>query len=274
MPLPQADPGSALESKGKNCRDDEAVNLLVLEELLDILTPPDAASAGEGQSLEQEEAMDEAEADLDNDLEVLEETLEEEEEQQFNLQDLRRPVPQDTQNVLTGMASSKLAAPIVENLVTQLKCPECNAILQTEPEFPLHIHHTITSEPSQLFKHQASQQVAAVVQQMNTKALERVQPFYNLPGILKRFLHTANNLQAVKSFQLCEQHRPSREFFLHNLALKILTKDLKRKNTAYKESKSRSLRNVENEESVDGIRNMDSSEIPRKSTKYQRVSHL
>lgn len=76
------------ETKGRNCRDDEAVGLFVVKELLKILdqcaTPIDAGA---------QKAMDE-------DLEVMEEVADED---MMNLEDLLRPVPQDTENVLTGI---------------------------------------------------------------------------------------------------------------------------------------------------------------------------
>lgn len=256
------------ETKGKNCRDDEAVDLFVVEELLRLLDECATPDAGEG-DLEQEDTVDE-------DLVVVEDVPDEEE--MMDLEDLLRPVPQDTENVLTGMACSKLAAPIVEQLMSTLKCPECKTIMQTEPEFPVHIHHTMTAGPSDLFKLQPTVEVATVVQQINTRALKQVQPFFHRPGILKRFVQIASHMPAVRKFKLCERHGSFKNKFLYDLCVKILKEDIKKKNIAYKESKSRSVQ-VQNLEdaSVESVaENMPSTStgISRKSTKYQRLSHL
>jgi len=209
--------------------------------------------------LQQQQEFDQLVEDLG--IEIEEELEEDEPAVVVDLQDLLRPVPQDTSNILTGMASSKAAATIVDQLVAELQCAECTAVLHTDPEFPLHLAHTVTAAPSQLFSPQPTLQVASVVQQIGAVALEKLRPSLHRPGVVKTLVQIVNKLPAVRAFYLCQEHDVHfKPRLLHDLALKMLTEDLKRRNIAYKE------------------RNMKKPQVSqgpaKKSSKLQRVSHL
>lgn len=289
-------------SKGKNCRDDGAMFLVSMEELMELLQEADDALA-EAEVQQQEEEVDDVEEmevgleaveahELVDGIEVLEfetgeealealeamdamdavdalELLEAEDGGAGTLEDLTRPVPQDVQKILIGNACCKFAAPLVTALVKKLKCDTCKGILQSEPQYPIHIHHTITAKPSNFGALQPSVAVASLVQQVKIDGIKQLAPILHLPEIMKRGLETMLKLPAVKKFRLCPNHNgETKQSFFKSILKKALIEELTRRNILFKER----LKKVSLEHDQSAAAEVQGR--PRKSKKHQRVSHL
>jgi len=197
----------AAVSKGKNCRDDEAVNLLSMEELIEAVK--------DQQSLEDQ-------MDLGN-LGLVLDPEQEEEPQDLN--------NNDTESRLERTASAKLAAPHIEKFIANLKCDSCKTELQSEAQFPLHLDHTMTSGPSDALKLLPSELVAEAVRAI-AHTVKLAQGSFHLQHITQRILNFVMTIPEVQSLRLClvhEEHKPKLIMSLVKQAVQDRLKEINRK---------------------------------------------
>ena len=133
-------------AKGKNCRDYNAISIMNFKDLFDSLQNVDEESATSETSLpSQISALSPVAA---GDLLSEEEDEDEELVADYNVELPNSSTPSFHDLLMSQVkstASSKVAAPIVDRLVKKIECEDCKAQLQSEAQFPLHLHHTMTA---------------------------------------------------------------------------------------------------------------------------------
>ena len=174
-------------SKKKNCKDDEAVFLFDFEEILKALQEVDGRQLDDQHSAETAQEADVVEED-------------EEEEDDLQLGGSSEEPSQLTQ-WLSSTASSKAAAPIVRKFHSKLNCTDCRSILESEGEFPLHLHHTTAAPPELVNAPLPPGCVANVVKAIYQKGMPE----------LEKVLHQGNVVQKLHRLvaRFCSESLPS-----------------------------------------------------------------
>ena len=143
--------------KGKNCRDENSLNLVHLEQLFEAAKRMEEKRKAASQMQQSEPDMP-VEPVQDNN--VLEESDTEDEEclqvedEEGNEDDDKDPtvvtaeLDKQLKDKMQSIAGANVAAPIVKAHVNALKCEDCTAILHTEPAFPLHLIRTLSASAS------------------------------------------------------------------------------------------------------------------------------
>lgn len=224
--------------KGKNCRDDNALNLIQLGQLYDAAEAVAAREAAEAR--EADSATEEADTppssgpdelplpemdfdDLDDpdpiqeDPEENEVVLEEEEETddeplRFNNNQFREQL----QRQMGSINGASTAAPIIKRHPKLLQCEDCAKLLLSEVQFPLHLPHTMTE--SQIDAKLPSALISNLVKDVYLAASIRIPPVAHELQVLERFLKHVNGLESVKSFSLCTTHANKTPVLVKNIA--------------------------------------------------------
>lgn len=197
-------------SKGKNCRDDNALNLVHLstlmkmaeeqeeqevqcEDIFEIPTQQDVEVEVEGEGEESDEDPDAPDSDED--------------------EDLQPPAPLATdeeflarmQQKMASAASAQIAAPIVQAYLKKIECDECKGILLTESQFPLHIIHTYTanSDANALLP---SQPISDLVTNIYSAMQTHMPAMCHMPKVLEKFVDKLKIL-GFHNFKLCTAHQ-------------------------------------------------------------------
>ncbi|KAK3914839.1 Transposable element P transposase, partial [Frankliniella fusca] len=234
------------ESKGKNCRDDEAVNLFDFEELIDILKRNVASEPTEPTHLEIQEEEDDLEEGSSGD------------------------------DWVRSIASAKVAAPIVLKQLAKLKCGECSDALVTQPQFPLHLPHTMSASAAEMDTLLPNSQVSTVVSRIYEAVgrLQNIVALSNLPrhGVLRHLEAKVSSIPEVSNLNLCEQHQEIKTHLIKAFCKKAIQDLLEKMNQEIKEKCSRTPKNVGPAATVPGP---GPSHAPQKPCrKLQRVAHL
>ncbi|KAK3927524.1 Transposable element P transposase [Frankliniella fusca] len=194
--------------KGKNCRDDNALNLLHLKTLLD------SAKAAKQTTKQQDEINEDHTFFFEENAALSvteEEDIEDEEEEEEEEIAPDQPVliltdAQFCQKILDRMSSvngAYVVAPLIEKHSKALDCADCRGILQTSPAFPLHALHMVSS--SLLDQQQPSEIITKCVEDIFKTAYRVIPPIAH-EKILGSFLPIVEDLASVKRLQLCPVH--------------------------------------------------------------------
>ncbi|KAE8741803.1 hypothetical protein FOCC_FOCC012664 [Frankliniella occidentalis] len=236
------------ESKGKNCRDDEAVNLFDLEELIDILerSAPTPTAPTHLDDEEDEEYLEEIDSGGDADW-------------------------------LGSIASAKVAAPIVSRELAKLQCGECSGILVTQPQFPLHLPHTMSAAPGEMDVMLPNHQVATLVNKIYKMVLGMQRTLWSLPKfhVVDTIHRRVQSIPEVKNFELCDIHNEeAKSSLIKSFCRKALEDLLAKINQEYKARHSRNKPAPEVEEDCDDPNIPGPSAAPQQCRKLQCVAHL
>ena len=241
-------------SKGKNCRDDEAVNLVNLEELIQALEQAKGAP----------EQKDIPGPGLQQELDI---EMEEEDE---NLWFSDKEGGQDhVSDWLESTASSKAAAPIVNKFLAKVDSAECKNILQTDSaEFPLHLHHIMMAGPSNQEDRLPTSMAAKLVRDVRTACNEQLKSQLHKPKILEGSKGLVSRLPSVTKFSLCAAHNDLKSDLLDDICLDTVQALLKQMNLRFRDRtpKQQAAAPPPDLEAPGPAR--------RRSGKLQRVSHL
>ncbi|KAK3926177.1 Transposable element P transposase [Frankliniella fusca] len=250
--------------KGKNCRDDNALNLVHLQALLDAARAAKEQRAKEISEAEPEDTtfyffepptpvVEETEG-------VEEEEMEEDVEEEGLLGEENAVTPNPiltTQEfcdkVLQGMGSinsASVAAPLIRKHSTAINCSECSKLLLTSPEFPLHALHTFGSTANTFNQLQPSKNITKCVEDIYRSAFETVPKISHTSGVMASFQDVVKSLPSVRAFQLCPHHEDRREAIVRDISCAALNDVVLSINQTYKMKKQQ-----------------------KKSRKYQVVSH-
>jgi hypothetical protein len=245
--------------KGKNCRDENSLNLIHLQGLFNAAEAAAKQIAASG-PVEQRETPEREfghvrvrmeEDSTDEELEA------EEEDDDPDDPPVLAPLSiheesfcQRLQMDLSQVAGAQVAAPIIQHFLTfsVAGCIECREVLQCEPKFPLHIMHIMTATPGTIDQKVPSEIVSKAVTAIYKLAATELPPTLHLPHVLQTFIQKAENLPQVELLQLCAPHSTKRELLLKRIAREALedillrmNQDLKKKN---KEKRSLKLQRV------------------------------
>lgn len=246
----------ATSVKGKNCRDDNALNLLHLQTLFDI-AEEEAAKRKSAERADVTVSQSEASSNVSEPwvpIEVLEDSDVDDEEdvdEPCIVDEPSDPTPDDPppsvcdnsflsrlQEQMGRVASAEVASPLVDKYMKTVEgCEECQDVLLTEAQFPLHILHTMTAGPHNVNQLKPSETVARVVQVVYSLAAKEIPPVCHNKSIITDFIKQIKNLPEVQGFQLCGRHQDRRQNLLQSIALEALREILLKMNQDLKEKR-------------------------------------
>ena len=237
-------------AKGKNCKDDRTLNVVNLQHLYDA-AKADQKERGEVSVIPEETPipilageMEESDDDEEDDIH-----LDDDEEEDA------LPVTVTAPHIVARMnniAAGAVARPLVERHMKLVQnCPACEKILLTEPQFPLHLAHTLSATPAMIDQKLPSPAITEVITVIFETAAIQLPPISYKPDVLKTLVEIVSRVPLVQNFQVCPHHISTKASFIKNVAASTLqdfvlalNQDLKKKKA---EQKSRKLQRVSHE---------------------------
>lgn len=204
--------------KGKNCRDDNALNIVHLSALMDAAEKNPIPKAVQEESIVSFERAE------------LEELDEEEDEEAYDTEDEdQEPLPAFTsdadlmkkvQEKLSNIAGAQIASPIINGYLKKWDCEGCKTILLSEIQFPLHLLQTMGSGNVLKSLH-PSPRFSSVVTSI-FKAAEKTMDDCFKNNILANFMQQMEKIKEIREFQLCDQHQGNRNLLLKTVGRKAI----------------------------------------------------
>ncbi|KAJ1529966.1 hypothetical protein ONE63_006694 [Megalurothrips usitatus] len=247
--------------KGKNCRDDNALNLISLGTLIEIAQQEARSKLGQPSEepfLElsfDERAEEVVELMEEEEIEDPDELDEGQEAESFPPLSGDEDFLQRLQAKMALASSVQIAAPIVQCYLKKVNdCEACHQILLSDPQFPLHIISTLSTipkDPSKL----PSQNICNIVTLIYKKMEADSPHIMHQDNIISNLLRSLDCLRSVQNFNLCHLHSQHKRALLKRISTGALVDGLLAVNQSYKEKKNK-------------IRQ------EKKNQKQQRVQHL
>jgi len=210
-------------ARGKNCRDDNALNMLQLNVVCDAAraAPPPPPPRGlyhlEMHTSEEEEELvhqieDEDEIDHEEVVDYIPFLSNEDFHNQMRVK-------------AASLKAAHVVAPIVHRHCKELNCDDCQKILQSDgPLFPLHLLHTLDNSNSATIEQGLpSQQVVNVVEEIFKCANEKLPACLHHLNIIENFIqYEVLLLPSVRALNYCEKHQDMKTSLLWDIAVAAL----------------------------------------------------
>lgn len=218
--------------KGKNCRDENSLNIINLQHLYNAAQAAHQRDRGARLAQKEQEAfvthpepelIEEDDDDDWDDLLIAEDEEEEEEEDEDPVTANDPVFVSALREKLARVAGAQVAAPIVERHLKMCGgCEACTGELQSEVLFPLHLPHTLTSRVPEINnskKKLPSEAISKVSTDIYNAVAHHLPAHSYRPGVMANLLEIFNALPSVRSLQLCPEHENTKDALLKSIAL-------------------------------------------------------
>lgn len=251
--------------KGKNCRDENALNLIGLSTLIEMANEEAKAAI----AAKAKDVTPEVEPLFDLPVEI-EEVLEEEEEDVDEPDDEEEeeegegPPPltsdddflQRLREKMAAAQSVQIAAPIIDTYLKKVEnCEECTKVLLSDSQFPLHILHTLSAPTTSISSKLPSETICSIITLIYKKMEADSPKILHEENIIQNFLADLETLPSIRRFHLCHLHEEHKKPLMKRISIGALQDVLLAVNQSYKEKKKKEKAKKQNQ-------------------KAQRVQHL
>ena len=231
--------------KGKNCRDDNALNLIGLSTLIEIADTEakakksQLATATVGELIFDLPVVETEVVEIDESEEDADDPDDEEEETE-----VLPPLSADEdflQRLRAKMAAAQsveIASPVINAYLKKMEnCDGCTKILLGDTQFPLHILHTLSAATPTFSSQLPSASICTLITLIYKKMEFNSPTILHQDHIIENFVTDLESLPSVQSFQLCDRHEEHKRPLLKRISIGALQDVLLALNQNYKEKK-------------------------------------